>query len=186
MALFFIFIISWFGGKRLGMFRQSRGFQACGYVRSYGPLFFWSFVLFFLLFFFLYPTLVCFFCFFFGEGKSLSFSEERDLFNFVKSECFFFENEMHDCDPWSSGLCLFVTLSLLHSLALLRCYAELLGPDCTSSQPQMLLRLTDLWPSLLGFPHTLLYAYTHSLILCEQTPLGNRSRVGIKTRVCPA
>ena len=171
------------GRKRLGTFPSVSWF-----LGLYDLLFFEVLFCFFLFFFCLRHWFVFYFVLFFFEKKSLSFlKEEICVSYFVKSKCLFFlRNKRTTADPWNSGLCLFVTLSLFHSLALLRCCAELLGPDCTLSRPQILLRSTDRRPSLLGFPHTLLYAYTHSLILCEQTPRGHYSRVGIKTRDCPA
>ena len=136
------------GRKRLGTFPSVSWF-----LGLYDLLFFEVLFCFYLFFFVsdigLFFILFCFFfvsdiglffiLFFFLEKKSLSFlKEEICVSYFVKSKCLFFlRNKRTTADPWNSGLCLFVTLSLFHSLALLRCCAELLGPDCTLSRPRV-------------------------------------------------
>ena len=65
------------------------------------------------------------------------------------SDIFFF--------PWPSSL------AMLCNFARAGLYIE-------QTAKSSLGRLTDLWPSLLGFPHVLLRGYTLSLVLHEYSP----------------
>ena len=72
-------------------------------------------------------------CVFFWLGvwsPSTSFLKRKLIWKFVYlSKCGIWKCMVPD--PWSSGICLFLTDSLLHGLALLRCCVELLGPAYT-------------------------------------------------------
>ena len=110
------------------------------------------------------------------------------LFAFERFVWVWFDwNKLHNIDPYGSGFDLFVGKTFpyglarlflsLHVIALLRCWDSITRAGLYIKLASVWLRSTDRWPSLLGFPHTLLYGYTHSLILCEQSPyLANLCR----------